>query len=76
MRPTDRTDVPISDGQRDWIDSANYIQLLERWRFNTSDDTIFHGESGKYYAEVMDQRKREIGQRAAVEASKLVGWQQ
>ena len=57
-----------------WIDKAAYVQLLERWRRSPCGDPIFVGEVGEYYAKVMEQRRKEIGDDKHVEASKLIGW--
>lgn len=57
-----------------WIDGASYEELLRRWRFAPSGSLLFQGEIGKYYEEVMRKKRNEIGDAAAVRASKIVGW--
>jgi len=56
------------------IDSMDYEDLLRKWRFASSGDPFFQGEVGKYYREVMFKKKEEIGDSAAVRASKNIGW--
>lgn len=59
---------------KNWIDGSNYFQLLERWRNAPVGDPIFVGEIGKYYGEVMKQKRIASGHDAAVNASKQIGW--
>jgi hypothetical protein len=46
--------------QKEWIDSANYAQLLSKWRFAQGDEPWFQGECGTYYSQVMRQKKKSI----------------
>ncbi len=57
-----------------WIDKASYVSLLKKWRFEPSGSPWFEGEVAKYYEEVMFKKKLEIGDAAAVRASKDIGW--
>lgn len=57
-----------------WIDKASYVSLLKKWRFEPSGTPWFEGEVGKYFEEVMHKKKLEIGDAAAVRASKDIGW--
>jgi hypothetical protein len=69
--------TPITPEQKEWIDTASYEDLLWRWRFTpTGDDNgFFTGETGKYYAKVMKQRREAPGgQEEHVRASKKIGW--
>lgn len=59
---------------KDWIDNATYEQLLHRWRFASVGSPWFQGEIGDYFKKVMLKKKTEIGDAAAVKASKYVGW--
>jgi len=56
-----------------WIDNASYYDLLYRWRFSEN-DPIFHGETGKYYAKIMNEKKNQLTQDECVRISKLIGW--
>lgn len=58
-----------------WIDNASYEELLRRWRFASFDDTIFHGDTGDYYAKKMKEKQIEVGHDAHVRASKSIGWE-
>jgi len=58
---------------KNWIDTASYETMLERWRFAISGDPMFQGEVGEYYAKVMFA-KRVANQEEAVQASKNIGW--
>ena len=62
------------DEMKNWIDNATYEQLLSRWRFGPVGDPMFQGEMGKYYEEVMSQKRKEVGDEAHVRASKSIGW--
>ena len=57
-----------------WIDKASYEELLRKWRFEPSGNPWFQGEVAKYYEEVMSKKRLEIGNEAAVRASKDIGW--
>jgi len=41
---------------KEWIDNANYYQLLKRWRFAKDNDIIFISSTGEYYAKIMNQK--------------------
>lgn len=60
--------------QKKWIDEARYESLLSRWRNAPVGDTIFTGEAGTYYAEVMARKRNEVGNEEHVRASKNIGW--
>ncbi len=64
----------IEDETKQWIDNASYEQLLSRWRFGPDGDPMFQGETGKYYEEVMSQKRKEGGDEAHTRASKSIGW--
>lgn len=57
-----------------WIDNASYRDLLRRWRFSEAGDEIFQGDTGKYFAKVMAERRAKIGPVAHTAASKSIGW--
>ena len=59
---------------KDWIDSASYGVLLNKWRFASPGEPIFQGESGEYYANVMFEKK-EADPGGAVAVSKALGWE-
>ena len=60
--------------EKEWIDSASYADLLERWRFGSTLDPISHGATGSYYAEKMNEKGIAMGSTARVAVSKQVGW--
>lgn len=60
---------------KDWIDKASYMELLAKWRFSAIGDPMFQKETGKYYAEIMNQKKSQSPAADAVAASKLIGWE-
>lgn len=62
----------IDPKRKAWIDSASYEELLNKWRFAPIGDAFFHGETGRYYAEVMAERR--AAHPDPVAASKRVGW--
>lgn len=65
----------IDPAHKEWIDRSTYTELLARWRFASSGDPMFEGETGAYYIEVMKRRREEVGPAGAVLASKFVGWE-
>lgn len=64
----------MTEGQRLWINNANYYQLLKRWRFAEGRDDIFHGKSGEYYKKIMNQKSNALENSERVRISKLIGW--
>lgn len=64
----------MTDQQKEWIDNADYESLLRRWRNAPSGDSIFQGDTGKYYQEVMAEKRKAVGNGAHVQASKNIGW--
>lgn len=65
----------MNDEIKRWIDNASYEQLLSRWRFGKLGDPAFQGETGKYYARVMSEKKALVGPDGHVQASKTIGWE-
>ena len=66
--------TPMTEDQKNWIDRSTYKMLLEKWRFAPVGDQIFQGESGKYYSEVMADRRKTLGPEVHTQASKEIGW--
>lgn len=57
-----------------WIDEASYEELLRKWRFASHGESFFRGEMGDYYSKVLSRKMKEVGNSAAVAASKSIGW--
>ncbi|MFH0982805.1 MAG: hypothetical protein V2A79_14875 [Planctomycetota bacterium] len=66
--------MAIPEDMKNWIDTASYAQLLERWRFGPVGSPWFQGEVGDYYAKVMGERHAQVGDEAHTAASKAIGW--
>lgn len=64
----------MTEAQKKWIDSSSYESLLRRWRNAPGGDSFFQGETGEYYAKVMEAKRAEVGGATAVRASKNIGW--
>ena len=62
----------IPEDLKEWIDQQGYETLLRWWRFAPPGDPAFAGETGRYYAKVMRERRQEEDD--AGEASKRIGW--
>lgn len=58
----------------EWIDNADYIDLLRKWRFAEAGSPFFLGVVGEYYARTMVARRKQLGDEGVAAASKLVGW--
>ena len=56
---------------KQWIDDANYQQLLFKWRYHPVGDPMFQGEVGDYYRKVMVEKRKTADH---VQASKNIGW--
>lgn len=66
--------MKIKKEHRNWIDAASYEEMLRRLRFSPAGDPLFIGDTGKYFSEVMKEKKEKVGQTEVVEISKKVGW--
>ena len=64
----------MTEEHKTWIDNASYFELLKRRRFSIDSALILSGESGKYYAKIMQQKKNELTNNEQVRISKLIGW--
>ena len=58
----------------DWINEASYEELLRKWRFAPAGSEFFQGDIGKYYAKIMAERRKEIGNVEHARISKRLGW--
>jgi hypothetical protein len=56
------------------IDNMTYEQMLSRWRFSPVGDQMFTEESGKYFAQVMREKKNNLSESEHVKVSKDLGW--
>lgn len=68
------TRKPMTQEQRERVDSSSYEQLLEHWRNGPIGDDYFHGECGEYYSQTMFKKKALMSPEEQVAASKRVGW--
>jgi len=64
----------LTDEDREWIDNADYITMLRRWRTAPAGDSIFCGITGRYFMDVIKRKKAELTEVEQVVASKHVGW--
>jgi hypothetical protein len=55
--------------QKAWIDGADYERLLETWRFGSSSNPYFQGDTGEYF-----KKRDALSPNQQVAASKNVGW--
>ena len=53
------------------IDAKSHYELLSRWRFAPAEDTIFQGESGKYWGERMAEKRAENPAQAVADSKAL-----
>lgn len=65
----------MSTEQKKWIDAASYEQLLRRWRFGVTGDSIFHGEIGTYYHRKLREKRAEVGAVEHMRLSNVIGWE-
>jgi len=62
----------MTPDQKKWIDEASYRDLLYRWRFAKSGDSIFQDdEASDHYIKVMAEAKEKVNH---VAVSKEIGW--
>ena len=60
--------------QKEWIDNANYQQLLQKQRFAPVGDMFFQDtETWEYFSARLGKLKSEDPE-SAVQASKNIGW--
>lgn len=66
--------TPMTQFEQDWIDDASYEQLLRTWRQYPLNHPLFTGETGHYYAYIMNAKEMAIGFEGWLQASENVGW--
>ncbi len=66
--------IVMTKKQKEWVINASYYSLLKRWRFAKDNDSIFQGESGKFYIEQMSYKKAQLDFDECVRISKQIGW--
>ena len=54
------------------IDNMSYKSMLSLWRFAPSGDPMFKGEVGKYFGDVMAEKRKTADH---VSTSKYIGWE-
>ena len=65
---------PVSEELKKWLAQASYQDMLQAWRYAPVGDPRFMGSNGDYFAEAIKRKREEVGQGAAVTASKAIGW--
>lgn len=56
------------------IDAMTYEELLRHWRYAPSGDPLFKGETGKYYHQVMEQKRKPLTDKERLAVSKKIGF--
>ena len=65
----------MTEQEKEWIDNATIIQLLETWRFSPIGNLYFQDkERADYFRKVMTE-KRNANPSGWVNASKILGWE-
>ncbi len=62
----------LTDGNKAFIDSHPYDELLRKWRFAPAGDPWFQGETGDYWKKRMAELRAQGADH--VGASKRLGW--
>lgn len=65
----------MTDADKAEIDNMSYQSMLSQWRKTPVGHVLFQGERGKYFAEVMAKKRKEVGGAEHVRASKAIGWE-
>jgi len=60
--------------QKKTIDDMPYEAMLRLWRNSPIGNSMFSGETGKYFSEVMNDKRAKVGNDEHVRASKNIGW--
>lgn len=63
--------MDLTDEGKVYIDNLTYEEMLRRWRFGAMGDSIFQGDSGKYWIKVMEEKRQRVDH---VKISKMLGW--
>ena len=59
---------------KEWINGADYEQLLLRWRDSSRDDPFFHNEIGDYYFKKIIDKREEVGEAEHKRVFDLLAW--
>ena len=68
----------IDQADREWIESADYRELLKKWRSEPVGSYWFQGSTGQLFVNTMRRREKELGafKRDEIkrELKKEIGW--
>lgn len=64
----------MTEEQKNWIDNATYEELLSKWRFDPVGSSWFSGDTGEYYAKIMQEKRSAITDKDKAATSKRIGW--
>jgi len=64
----------MTEQDKAYIDGLTYIEMFRRWRFSTSGDSLFQGDTGEYFNQVMAVERERIGEAEHTRISKAIGW--
>ncbi|HMZ92971.1 MAG TPA: hypothetical protein PLD56_00480 [Chitinophagales bacterium] len=57
---------------KNWIDNADYEQLLYKWRYSIVGEQFFLSEIGNYYKSVMLEKKKSFIPKKIISVNKKV----
>jgi len=64
----------MTEETKERIYEMDYRSMLFLWRNAPVGHPMFRGETGEYYSNVMAKKRKEVGDKAHVAASKSIGW--
>lgn len=64
--------MDLTEKNKNYINSLSYQSLLSRWRFASTGDPMFQGETGEYWSKRMEELRNQGADH--VGASKTIGW--
>jgi hypothetical protein len=64
----------IKESVKTTIDNMTYESMFSLWRFAKVGHPMFQGETGKYFSEVMKEKRKLISDEEHTRISKDLGW--
>lgn len=68
------TEIMTNEQMINWIDNADYKDLLRKWRFAPAGDPFFQNNMGIYYAANLGLKAQTLTEEQKAAISKDIGW--
>ena len=67
-------ELNISDDFRQRIADLTYVEMLRLWRFEPVGSTLFQGDNGTYFQQIMKEKRSAVSCEMHAKISKTIGF--